>query len=99
MIWLQDREITLSATVHLASLRPEEVTVEVYYGSICDDKITEAKTKEMKLVRQVDSSAYCYECKLQLTDGGEYGYTFRVIPRHPNLMGKFDLPLVKWANC
>ena len=93
------QEITLSVTVHLASLRPEEVTVETYYGPLTDNTITNAKKEEMKLIRQVDSSAYSYECKLQLDEGGEYGYTFRVIPRHPGLMNKFDLLLIKWANC
>ncbi len=51
----------------------------------------------MSVLRQTDSGAWHYEATLRLSDGGEYGYTFRVIPRNPNQMNKYDLPLVKWA--
>jgi len=91
------QKLILSATVHLGALRPEDVIVETYYGEIRDNMIVNAKTKEMKLIRQVDKSEFYYECELDFHDGGEYGYTFRVIPVHPNLMNKFDMSLIKWT--
>jgi len=52
----------------------------------------------MRVVRQTDASTYLYETTICILDGGEYGYSFRVLPKHPNLMNKFDLPLIKWAD-
>ncbi|NMA67023.1 MAG: glycosyltransferase family 1 protein [Clostridiaceae bacterium] len=95
---LSGQRLILSATVHLGAFQPEDVIVEAYYGSINNDRIVNAKTKEMKQIRQVDNSEYYYECEIVLQDGGEYGYTFRTIPRHPNLMNKFDMSLIKWTN-
>ncbi len=95
---LSGRELLLSACVQLSALAPEDVTVEVYYGPLAQNAITNGTSMEMKNVRQTDASTFCYEAKISLADGGEYGYSFRVIPRHPNMMNKFDLPLVKWVS-
>lgn len=92
------QELKLSVTVHLGSLSTEDVCVEAYYGPLYNDTIINAKAVEMNVVRQTDASTYYYEATISILDGGEYGYSFRVFPKHPNLMNKFDLPLVKWAN-
>ncbi len=95
---LSGRELLMSATVQLSSLVPEDVQVEVYYGPLVKGVIVDGLAVEMKAVRQTDAATFYYEAKICLTEGGEYGYSFRVIPHHPHLMNKFDMPLVKWAN-
>jgi len=94
---LSDQEIKLSITVQLGSLTPEDVSVEVFYGPLSNNRIVHGKSLEMNMVRQTDSAAWHYEASLRLSDGGEYGYTFRVIPRNTNQMNRYDLPLVKWV--
>lgn len=94
---LSGQEIPLSVTVHLGDLAPEDVSVEVFYGPLSNDRIVQGNSLEMKAVRRTDSGAWHYEAALRLSEGGEYGYTFRVIPRNPNLMNKLDLPLIRWA--
>jgi len=93
---LSDQEIRLSVTVQLGALTPDDVSVEVFYGPLAGSRIVQGKALEMSMVRQADSGAWHYEAVLRLSEGGDYGYTFRVIPRNPNLMNKFDLPLVRW---
>lgn len=95
---LSGRELTLNVSVQLASLAPEDVRVEAFYGPIVNDRIVNGATLEMHLVRQTDASTFLYEGKLTLQDGGEYGYTFRILPHHPNLMNKFDMSMVRWAS-
>lgn len=95
---MSGNELQLSVTVDLAGLKPEDVRVEVYYGHLENNTITNAVSQEMKVARQTDTSTYCYETTVCILDGGEYGYTYRVIPRHPNMMNKFDMPLVKWVD-
>ena len=94
---LSGQELNLNVTVQLAALKPEDVQVEVYYGPLENDRIVNASAAEMRVIRQTDASTYLYETTICILDGGEYGYSFRVLPHHPNLMNKFDLPLIKWA--
>lgn len=95
---LTGQEITLTATVQLGTLSPDDVKVEVYYGPIEHGSIVKGSSVVMQVVRQTDSSTFQYETKICLLEGGEYGYAYRVIPSHPNQMNKFDLPLIKWIN-
>lgn len=95
---LSGHHLLLNATVQLSSLTPEDVKVEVYYGPLAQNTIFNGTAVEMKAIRQADTSTFCYEATISLADGGEYGYSFRVIPHHPNLMNKFDVPLVKWVS-
>jgi len=91
-------EITLNATVQLGMLTPEDVTVEVYYGPVRNNGIIQGQSIPMQVMHQTDASTFFYEAKISLSDGGEYGYSFRVIPNHPSQMNKFDLPLIKWVS-
>lgn len=91
------QEIVFSVTVRLGSLTPEDVRVELYYGTLSENRIVQGRSEAMHVVRQTDSSTYCYEARIRMAEGGEYGYSFRVIPHHDLLMNKFDLPMVKWA--
>ena len=34
--------------------------------------------------------------KIELTTGGDYGYTFRVMPKHEMLLDSENLNLIKW---
>ena len=36
--------------------------------------------------------------KLELTTGGNYGYTFRVMPKHEMLLDSENLDLIKWIT-
>jgi len=91
-------EITLNATVQLGMLTPEDVTVEVYYGPVRNNGIIQGQSIPTQVMHQTDASTFFYEAKISLSDGGEYGYSFRVIPNHPSQMNKFDLPLIKWVS-
>jgi len=90
---------TLQSIVRLGGLKPEDVTVELYYGIIGEDgSITDGEHLPMQLTGTTEDGAYRYSADLYLTSGGEYGYQFRVIPSHPLLTDKFELRLVKWTD-
>ena len=53
----------------------------------------------MKLEEQDDEKKkYYFTAKIELTTGGNYGYTFRVMPRHEMLLEPANLNLVKWIT-
>lgn len=90
--------LTISTVVQLGELSPSDVAVELYYGPISANQINQGESVEMNISGQLDSSTYRYTATLTIIDGGEYGYTFRVYPRHALLYNRFDMPFMKWAN-
>ena len=41
---------------------------------------------------------YYYTAKLELTSGGNYGYTFRVMPKNEMILEPANLDLIKWVT-
>ena len=39
-----------------------------------------------------------YKAKIKLSVGGDYGYTFRVMPKHEMILDSQNLNLVKWIT-
>ena len=53
----------------------------------------------VKLIKSEESEKkYTYKAKIELTTGGEYGYTFRVVPKHYMILDQQNLNLVKWIT-
>jgi starch phosphorylase len=90
--------VKICTTVNLGGLEPSDVKMEIYYGSIGKNNALENPTcKEMTLEEKIGPSTYRYSVCITLMGGGEYGYTFRVIPFHPGLINKFDMGLIRWV--
>ena len=92
--------IDVSCEVELPNIDVENITVEVYYGKILDNGVVEDVTIiPMKLTdRDDENKHYYYTAKIQLTTGGNYGYTFRVMPKHEMLLEPANLDLIKWIT-
>lgn len=90
------QEINLSVTVQLGGIDPSNVMVEVYYGILENGKIANALSQELNCAEKTGDNLYRYSLNLKIEDGGEYAYTFRVTPRHPDLINRFDMGLVRW---
>ena len=41
---------------------------------------------------------YYFTAKIELTTGGNYGYTFRVMPKNEMILEPANLDLVKWIT-
>ena len=41
---------------------------------------------------------YTYSAKINLINGGNYGYTFRAMPKHEMMLDSANLNLVKWIT-
>lgn len=53
----------------------------------------------MKLIsKEEEYRRYKYSAKISLETGGNYGYTFRVMPVHEMLLDSENLDLVKWIE-
>ncbi len=88
--------LTVRASVVLGSLSPDDVSVEVVYGRAGDsDEIIDPVRSPLQpdAVAGPDG-AVRYVGAAELGKPGPFGYTVRVLPRHPMLAGPAELGLV-----
>jgi len=92
--------IEVACEVELPNINVENITVEVYYGKILENGVVEnVSITPMKLEDQdEEKKKYYFTSKIELTTGGNYGYTFRVMPKHEMLLEPANLDLVKWIT-
>ena len=93
-------KIEVNCKITLPDIAVENISVEVYAGKITDNGTIENITIiPMELINRNDEAReYTYKSKLELTTGGNYGYTFRVMPKHEMLLDSQNLNLVKWIT-
>lgn len=94
------KNIEVSCNVKLPNINVENIEAEVYYGKIQDDgTIENISIIPMELVNSNnEEKIYTYDAKIELKTGGNYGYTFRVMPKHEMLLDRANLNLVKWIT-
>ena len=93
-------KIEVGCEVELPNIDVNNVTVEVYYGKILENGIVEnVSITPMELTEEdTEARKYYYTAKIELTTGGNYGYTFRVMPRHEMILEPANLDLIKWVT-
>ena len=84
--------------VQLGSLKPEEVCVQVYYGTV-DPKnhITEPAVLNMELEGSDDEGVHTFAQTLCCEQTGRYGFTTRVVPAEEAWRRRMP-GLIRWAN-
>lgn len=92
--------IEVNCKVTLPDISVDNIIVEVYAGRITENGTIENITiVPMELVeKNEENREYTYKARLELTTGGNYGYTFRVMPKHEMLLDSENLDLVKWIT-
>lgn len=92
-------EFRVQAKVYLGALTPDDVAVELYLGHVdAAGEIMEAKATLMQAVRPEGEGTYIYQANaVTLRGSGLFGYTLRVLPRHPDLTAPFLPGFIVWA--
>ena len=93
-------KINVECEVKLPNIKVENIEAQVYYGKIAENGMVDnIEIIPMKLkAKNVAGKVYTFEAKIELTTGGDYGYTFRVMPKHEMLLESSDLNLIKWIT-
>ena len=93
-------QIAVECEVELPNISEDNVSVECYYGKILENGVVENVTIiPMKIIdRDDDARKFTYSAKIELKTGGNYGYTFRVMPKHEMLLEPANLNLIKWIT-
>jgi len=92
-------KLTLTATVQLAGLRPEEVAVQAVVGRVdAGDALVDPVTVEMPYTGTAAGGDHVFATTTPLPVAGSVGYTVRVLPNHPMLASGSELGLVTLAG-
>jgi starch phosphorylase len=93
-------KIEVKCKVKVPNIRVENLDVQTYCGKIMQNGIVEnIAIIPMELVdSNEEEKIYTYSAKVKLSTGGDYGYTFRVMPKHEMLLDSANLNLIKWIT-
>ncbi len=91
------RDIRVEALVDLEQLEPQDVTVELYYGTLDDEgQIGNGQALPMGKV-EGDNHRVKYAVQMPCQTSGMSGYTVRVLPRHDSQGDPRDMAMIRWA--
>jgi glycogen phosphorylase len=92
--------IAAHARVTLGTLRPEDVRVELYFGTVnADGELVEPKTSMMRMLREEREGVYLYQGEaIAQNRSGLQGFSIRVVPRQERLPTCYLPGLITWAQ-
>lgn len=93
-------KIEVKAKVKLPNISVESIEVQVYYGQILENGIVDNITIiPMKLIKSdEENKMYEYKATINLATGGDYGYTFRIMPKSKMILDSANLNLISWIK-
>jgi starch phosphorylase len=89
--------VDIRAWIRMSELKPDDLSVELVYGTVKDELAEAQHTLPMAYIRRELDGSYRYEIHLQPPESGSIAYNVRVIPCHPELSEKYELGLIRWA--
>ena len=91
-------KVSVDAVIKLGGLKPEDVSVQIYYGKLNDARqIVKGLTRELESGDSKDG-IFVYKGSFQCDKSGRHGYSLRIIPHHADLVNPIMMGLVHWHN-
>jgi starch phosphorylase len=84
--------------VELDGLSADDVLVEVVYGRAHESDRLDGVTHQELSVAESDVRPAVFAGTVPLARAGSFGYTVRVVPRHPLLASTAELGLITFAE-
>ena len=93
-------EIDVRCAVTLPNIDPNSIRVEAYYGKILENgTVQDVQIIPMRMEgKEEENRKFYYVSQIKLTTGGNYGYSFRVMPQNEMLLDSENMDLVKWIE-
>jgi starch phosphorylase len=86
--------VGIRAFAALGDLKPQDIDVEVLHGRVdSNDEIKDPVRASLSLAETYEGNRHRYEGELKLDRTGPFGYTVRVVPKHPGLASPAELGL------
>jgi starch phosphorylase len=88
----------VEAVVSLGALSADDVDVQLIHGPVGQaDELTSRSIVSMTVAGPADDDHARYTGSLRTERAGRYGFTVRVVPRHPDLVSSAEMGLAAWA--
>ncbi len=92
-------QLQVQAQVHLGDLKPTDVAVEIYYGSLdSEGLIVHGQVLPTLIAQSKGSGSYLFAGAIICRTSGRHGYAVRVLPKHEDLDNPFEMNLVLWGG-
>jgi starch phosphorylase len=83
------------AFVSLGDLDPGDVEVQVAYGHASEsDDLRNVETTSLEFAESYEGGRHRFEGNLVLSRTGAFGYTVRILPKHPGMANPAEMGLV-----
>jgi len=106
-IWTDDAEsqvfkvgdqLQVQAQVHLGELKPTDVAVELFYGSLsAEGLIVEGQVLPTLIAQSKGQGTYVFAGAIPCRTSGRHGYALRIVPAHEDLGNPFEMGLILWG--
>lgn len=84
----------IRAFVSLGGLAPEDVEVEVVHGHVdVEDQLSGTSTCPLSAVESYEGGRHRFEGDLKVMQTGPFGYTVRIVPKHPGMASAAEFGL------
>jgi starch phosphorylase len=91
-------EFAVSVHVNLGDLRPDDVEVQLCHGVLdAMGEIADPRATPLAADPSRNGSTLLYTGSVPCRASGQYGFTVRVLPKHPDLSHSFEPGLVTWG--
>jgi len=92
-------KFVVNAEIDLGELTPNDVEVQIYFGKLVANGNTQNNSYTiMNHLSKSKTNVHSYQGEVTCKDTGQFGYTFRILPKHKLLINPFEMGLIKWAN-
>jgi len=90
-------KLEVRCQVHLGSIDPNDVAVELYYGPIdSEGNIQKSEAVPMESIGTAGGNDHVFTGYIPCRYSGMCGFSVRVIPYHPDLIDKYDVERICW---
>ena len=90
--------LAVHAYVALGELAPGDVEVQLVHGRVdAEDDLVDTAVAPLRLVESYDGGRHRFDGDLELGRPGPFGYTVRVVPKHPLMVAPAELGVVALA--
>lgn len=91
------KPISVQAMVSLGNLTPDDVDVQVYYGTINSNNEIEKPNFVSLSLNNSQGNIHNYEGTYICSNTGKQGFTIRILPKHTSIVDSTDLYRCCWA--
>ncbi|GGO77051.1 alpha-glucan family phosphorylase [Nocardioides deserti] len=87
--------MSVRAFVALGELSADDVAVQLVHGrTTSEDELRDTSITELSVVESYEGGRHRFDGDVTLDQSGAFGYTVRVVPRHPALVSPAELGVV-----